>query len=84
VQEFQGVKGWLWLYSRAYGILTFVPELFRALITCPAAGLGKPDVPGVPKLPLTATGEAAAVRLPPAKASFRGGTEASGVAIAPR
>ena len=41
---------------------------------CPAAGLGKPDAPGVPKLPLTATGEAAAVRVPPANGSLRGFT----------
>ena len=62
----------------AYGILTLDPELLRALRMGGWPGAGKPLAPGPPKVPLTAVGVLAGVRVPPPKASLRGAVAASG------
>lgn len=66
----------------AYGMRTLLPELLRALriCGCPTPG-GADAAPGPPMVPPTASGLAATVRLPPAKASVLGLVALGGVAM---
>ena len=61
---------------------TLLPELLRALRICGWAMLGGADeAPAPPKVPPTATGLDAGVRVPPPKAELPGAVELTGLDI---